>query len=496
MHKQLFAYFCMLLLLCGSLHTGRAQMRLSLEEAVRMGQQQSPSARIAGLQLHAARMDYIAFRARFKPQLSLNGGLPGLDRSITNYQLSDGSYTFITQRGFYSELELQLRQQIPLTGGFVFFSTGLANRINLGDNLPPSARGSFWSSTPLSIGFFQPLFQLNNLRWDRTEEAVRYEVSQIAYTEEMENVAVEITQTYFSALSAYLNMKQAEFNVATNDTIYEISQGRFSVGKIAENELLQSELNLMNARASYESAELAYQRALANLRTQLRLPEGTQIELVTPDTYPQFDVDAEFAVEQAMQYSRMKHENQLNRLQAERSVAQARRNNGFNANISARFGLNSTGKAFSESYSNLTDREFFTISLDMPIFQWGRGKAQLNAALARQKSNEERIEMVERNFRDDIIYQVGQVKQLRRRLDIATRSDFVAQKRYEISKNRYLVGKISIQDLFIAQSDKDAAQQAYVNTLSQYWVAMAQLKRMTLFDFETMKPILREEVEE
>lgn len=476
--------------------SAQESLRLSLTDAVKLGQQQSPRARIAGYQVDAARLDYVAFKARFKPQLSVNGSLPGLNRSITNIQVPDGTFTFVTQQGFTSDLELRVEQQLTATGGFIFLASGITNRINLGDNLPASARGSFWNTAPLSVGFFQPLFQLNNLKWDQREEAVRYRVSQIAYSEAMENVAVEVTQTYFNALTAYLNMEMAEFNVATNDTIYEISQGRFSVGKIAENELLQSELNLMNARASYETAELAYERALAQLRTQLDIEEGRTIELVTPEDYPAIDIDPEFAVSAAMQYSRLKYENQLNRLQAERSVAQARRDNGVSANINAQFGLNGSNRDFSGSLGTLTDRQFFTISLNMPIFQWGRGKAQLGAAEARQDRQLEQIELSERNFRDDIIYQVGQVKQLRRQVDIATRSREVAQKRYEISKNRYLVGKISIQDLFIAQNDKDNAERAFVNTLSQYWVALAQLKASTLYDFEAQRPLIRESSEE
>ena len=470
-------------------------LRLNLEEAVRIGQQQSPNARIAGLQLDAARYDYIAFQAQYKPRIGLSGEVPGLNRSIQSYLNGDGSYSFINQRNFFSSLTLQIRQQIPLTGGFMFISSGLSNRINLDQNLPPSLRGSSWSSSPLSIGFFQPLFQLNTVKWDRTEEAVRFKLSQITYTEAMEDVAVTITRTYFNALTAYLNMERAQFNAASNDTIYEISKGRFGVGKIAENELLQSELNLMNAQANFESAELAYIRALAELRTQLNLPREQLIQLVVPNEYPEFSIDPDFAVTQAMTYSRLNHENQLNRVQARRSLAQAKRNNGFTADINARFGLNSTGNKFSESYANLTDQESINISLDIPIFQWGRGKAQVDAARARQKSEQERIMLSERSFRDDVIYQVGQVKQLRRQLRIATRSDTVAQKRYDISKNRYLVGKISIQDLFIAQRDKDDAQRAFVATLSDYWVAVAQLRSMTLFDFEEMKPVIRVEME-
>lgn len=480
-----------------SLSTTYAQipLRLTLEEAVKMGQQQSPDARIAGLQFEAAKYDYLAFKARYKPRISLNGEVPGLNRSISNYLHPDGYNFFIKQENIYSDLELQVRQQIPLTGGFIFMSSGLSNRVNFGDDLPQDQKGASWSSSPLNIGFFQPLFQLNNVKWDLTEEAVRYKLSQITYTEAMEDVAVTITQTYFNALSAFLNMERARFNVASNDTIYEISKGRFGVGKIAENELLQSELNLMNAQANYESAELAYNRALADLRTQLSLPRGEPIQLVVPEEYPDFDVDPDFAVTQAMTYSRLNHENQLNRVQAERSLAQAKRNNGFNADISARFGLNGRNNQFANVYNDLDVRQNFNITFDIPIFQWGRGKAQVNAALARQESEQERIMLSERTFRDDIMYQVGQVKQLRRQLVIATRSDTVAQKRYDISKNRYLVGKISIQDLFLAQQDKDGAQQNFVATLSQYWVALAQLRSMTLYDFKGMVPVLREEME-
>ena len=45
-----------------------------------------------------------------------------------------------------------------------------------------------------------------------------------------------------------------------NDSIYNISQGRFQVGSIAENELLQSELEFRNARNSLTTAGINYLR--------------------------------------------------------------------------------------------------------------------------------------------------------------------------------------------------------------------------------------------
>jgi outer membrane protein TolC len=70
------------------------------------------------------------------------------------------------------------------------------------------------------------------------------------YVEDLENLAFTVTQSFFDLLLAKINVEVAEFNVTVNDSIYNISQGRFQVGSIAENELLQSELEFRNARNS------------------------------------------------------------------------------------------------------------------------------------------------------------------------------------------------------------------------------------------------------
>jgi len=69
-----------------------------------------------------------------------------------------------------------------------------------------------------------------------------------------------VTQNFFDLLLAKINVEVAEFNVTVNDSIYNISQGRFQVGSIAINELLQSELEFRNARNSLTTARINYLR--------------------------------------------------------------------------------------------------------------------------------------------------------------------------------------------------------------------------------------------
>jgi outer membrane protein TolC len=72
---------------------------------------------------------------------------------------------------------------------------------------------------------------------------------------------------------------------------------------------------------------------------------------------------------------------------------------------------------------------------------------------------------------------------------IAAKADTVAQKGYEVTKARYLIGKISITDLNIAQTESDRSKSSYINTLRAYWQNYYDLRRLTLFDFENKRSI-------
>ena len=70
------------------------------------------------------------------------------------------------------------------------------------------------------------------------------------------------------------------------------------------------------------------------------------------------------------------------------------------------------------------------------------------------------------------------------RVRIAARTDETAQRRNEVARKLYLLGKSSILDLNASISEKDSARRNYVSTLYNYWSLYYTLRSMTLFDFE------------
>ena len=68
---------------------------------------------------------------------------------------------------------------------------------------------------------------------------------------------------------------------------------------------------------------------------------------------------------------------------------------------------------------------------------------------------------------------------------IASKADTIAQKRYEVTKQRFLIGKIDVLDLNVALEEKDVARSQYVQALRNYWDYFYSLRTLTLYNWIT-----------
>ena len=190
-----FLYISLLLLSTLLLNAQTKTLTLSLSEVVTLAQSDAPDVLIANTRLNNSYWRYKSFLADYKPQINLDAQLPNLNRSIASITLPDGTDAFINRSLMSSRLGLQLSQQITATGGTVFASTNL-ERIDIfkTDNNPSSQS---YLSAPISVGFIQPLFAYNQLKWNKKIEPLRYSERTKEYAEEMESVAFEAAKFVF-----------------------------------------------------------------------------------------------------------------------------------------------------------------------------------------------------------------------------------------------------------------------------------------------------------
>lgn len=459
---------------------------LTLVDCIRIARASGPLATIARRTFEGRQSSYQGFFAGFYPQLTLQGDLPGYYRSINTIILPDGSSVFTPQSQASSSLSLALSQRIPLTGGELSVSSGL-NRIDLLES-----NSQYYRSSPLSVSYRQPILQINTMKWNKESEELRYQIAGREFAEALEDCALDVTNRFFDLYLASMNSSNAALNLANNDTLYQISKGRFNVGKIAENDLLQSELAFLNAQTQFENARLALNRSEQNLRIALALPPPTRITLIAPSTIPPVSIDPSVALLQAQRNRSDVVNFELQKLTAERNVVQAKSDNFLAATMTANLGYNQRAQVLSDAYQNLLDQRQFSIRFDFPILQWGAGRLAVDAAMADQKRIQTSVEQQRNNFDQEIVYQVSRLNMLQKQVAVAAKADTIAQRRFDVAKDRYLIGKIDVPNLFLAQNEKDNARRTRIQTLWDFWTTYFRVRRLTLYDFQAKQSLIEE----
>jgi outer membrane protein len=450
-------------------------VRFSLDDVIRISRQQSPDAIAAKNQFRASYWQNRSFKANYLPSINFSGTVPNFNRSI---QWNSSTQTIVSSNSVTNLGQLYLSQNISPTGGNISLLTNL-NQINyLGSDASTS-----YLSVPVSIAYSQPLFGFNSMKWERKIQPLVYEEAKRSYIETMEQVSLNCINRFFDLALAQLNLKVAQINYSNNDTLYKIAQGRYNIGTIAENDVLQQQLAFLNSKTALNKAEIDVELQKSRLRSFLGYNEKLTFELQLPDSIPNLEISYDKILNQALRNNPDVISWNRRLTEARRDVAQAKgQRRAINLNASYGLDHNQTGVLSSAYKAPFNDNQMFQVGIQVPIIDWGRGRGKVKVAESNQELTSVRIEQAKTDFEQNIFVQVMQFNLQDDQVTVAAKADTIAQKRYDVTKQRFLIGKIAILDLNVAQSEKDQAKRGYISALRDYWNYYFLLRQLTLSD--------------
>lgn len=458
--------------------------RLTFEEVIRIAEEQSPNALMAKHRFRASYWQYRTYVAQYRPSLTLTGTTPDYSTAysrVWNSVLEQWDYqaTNVLQ----NLASLSLSQNIGLTGG----SISLESDLTLENDFERDTRK--YITAPVSIRLVQPIFRYNALRWEKKIEPLKYDAARKTFLSNIESVHQQAVMNFFMLAQAQINQQIAEMNFSNADTLYRIAQGRYDLGTIAEDELLQMQLSWLNTETARKEAGMNLRDREIRLRSFLGFNENVRIELILPDRVPDLQVDPAEVLELAMTNNPEILQQQLMLLTAQSNVAQAKAEKGLNANLIASFGMRDQDPDFALAYKDVNQQQTIRVGFIMPILDWGLGRgryrmAQSSLELAQVQSQQALVD-----FEQNLLLDVEQFNLQANQVAIAAKSDTVAMKMYEVTKQRFLIGKISVLELNNADTKKDQNRRAYVMALQNYWNYFYNLRNLALYDFIGRKPL-------
>ena len=330
----------------------------------------------------------------------------------------------------------------------------------------------------------QPINGYNPLKWDRKIEPMKYEEAKLDYVNALERVSRQAVRYFFDLALAQINLEVAEKNYANTDTLFQIAKGRYQLGTIAENELLQMELSFLNSDASRNSSTIDLELRKSRLRSFLGFNEKVSLQLILPSEVPIIEMDYSRTLQEAKDNNPelMNLERQL--LEAQQRVAEARSQKGIRADLYAQFGLSQTANEAQGVYQDPNNNQRVQVGVQVPILDWGLGKGQYRMAQSAEEVVKTNVEQSQIDFNENIFLQVMQFNLQDDQVVIASKADAIADLRYEVTKQRFLIGKIDVLDLNVALEEKDVARRGYVQELRNFWDYYYDLRGLTLYDWQ------------
>ncbi len=424
------------------------------------------------------------FKTNLNPGVSLDILAPNFVKTSREIIQPDGSIAFQSVSQNNSSINLGIEQQVKATGGTVFVSSQLQRFDDFSND------GNQWNGVPFRIGISQPIFGFNALKWADKIEPLSLQEADRKYIIDMEDIHLRGAIVFFNLLAAQLNQEIARSNSDVNATLLDIAQKRYELGKISKNELLQLELEYKSAVKNLSAADYQVTFAQGALSTFLGGESTSDITLSTPTPKSQ---DISIVSSKALAEARANRPDIISferrKLEAEREINQAQVDFGVRADIFASFGYARGSQQLGDIYTDPISEQQVQLSLSIPLLDWGRKKSAVGIAKAQKELIQQQIAQSQLDFDNEIIQAIANWDQLQEQIKLQQEIKEVSLNRFDISRQRYILGDISITDLTIAQREKDQALRDYINTLQDYWITYYQIRRLTAYDFEMNQPI-------
>ncbi len=483
---------------------------LSLNDAISIALDKSYDIKTLEKLVDQAEQNLIAARARYKTNINLNFFAPQYDEGFELIPQVEGNPIPKQQGSFQVRGVMDITQPMPWIpfGGGDLTLQGEAYQLNSWSPVrenPDKYDKSNRFFNKISLIISKPLFTINTVALELRQAKLNYRKQKKIFTRSELNLIYMITQQFFTL---YKTIREVEINkedVQRQQNIFETTEKKYKSGLIAEVDAMQAEVDLIQARNTLKSSQGNMERQVSAFKQLIGLSLDNKIDLKTDLEVKKIDMNIEKAISYAMNNRSEIVEKEIDIENQKIDIQQTDARFSIKGSLMGFYQLSgfseeqlpwgtSTVDLIESSWEVLkqTPNRGVTFNLEIPLWDWGRNRAQVKAAeiqLERDRMDlENQYITIEREVKDVIrsYYEAyDRVKMLEKSKD-------VSQKSFDINMKRFENGDITSTDLARVSDQLNNSLLSYLDAYNQYKLALADLRRKTLYDFENNRSLVEE----
>ena len=454
------------------------QTGLTLEQALSIAETNSPTMKKTRLSLIRSQENLNAQNAALKSNFALTlNPISYTQNREFNELISDWNSRTTTE----SFGNFTISQPIVLTDARI----SLTNRFGFYDSYSEySGTTSTGFSNNLSLNIDQPLFTYNRTKLSLKELQLALENAQLNYAIQLLALERQVTQAFYYVYQQQQSLEISRQAFENMQKSYEVSKNKVDAGLSAREEMFQAELNLATTKSDFENSQVSIENAKDDFKVLIGMSLFDDIIVLPNIEVDTVGVDIAFAIDQGLANRMELRQREIDIESSQFDLIQTKALNEFKGAIGLSVGLFGDNENVADVYANPTDNESVSLSLTIPLWDWGERKSRIKATEATIETSRISLEEEQNNIILGIRKVCRNLINLQNQIEIADKSVINAQLTYDLNLEKYKNGDLTGMDLNIYQNQLSEKKLTYTNSLISYKLELLNLKIQTLYDFE------------
>jgi len=470
----------MLALILINVSTSLSQEGLTLEKSLGIAEANSPSMKTTRLSLIRSQENLNAQNASLKSQFSLM--LTPISYS-QNRAFNDLISTYNSQKKTQTYGTFTIMQPVIWTDATVSLTNTFGYLDSYSQFATQQQKGF---SNNLAISLDQPLFTYNRTRMALQELQLALENAQLNYAIHLLDLEKQVTQAFYYVYQQQQSLEIANQAYQNMQKSYEVSKNKVEAGISPKEEMFQAELNLATTKSDYENKQVLLENAKDDFKLLIGMSLYEDLIVIPNIAVDTVAVDISFAIDQGLHNRMELRQRKIDIENSQFDLIQTKAQNEFKGSLGLSVGLFGDNDKFKNVFdkASRTDNEAVTLSLSIPLWDWGKRKSMIKASEASIATSQISLEQQQNNIILDIRKVYRNLINLRNQIEIARQNVTNAQLTYDLNLERYKNGDLTGMDLNIYQNQLSEKKLTYTNSLISYKLELLNLKIQTLYDFE------------
>ena len=334
------------------------------------------------------------------------------------------------------------------------------------------------------VKYEQPFFLPNELKNNIEDAELDLEMRELEYIQDRVWLIDRVVDDYYDLFefTYYNTIYNAQIQNLNN--ISAIAAELAGQDSIRQMDKVQVQVELANVKETLLKNQSDLRRQESETKQRLRLSLEDSVFVVPDIEFNPITVDVNHAIQQAFSLRPTLRMLNIEKRKDEIDLNNSKGWDAFHVNLEMTYGLEKQHERYQSLWQEYDNSYSATLNAYVPIWDWGRRKARIEAERISVEQTELQIEENQYEIRSEIINTVENVLEFQQRTINMMENKKIVQNITDMSIEQYTYGAISLQDLLQIVTRQRETEINFLEAYQGYRRSLHDLMMKTYYDYE------------